>query len=382
MSCLPTWSIGFCLAAGIVVAGQPRPAPPERQVGKVAGYYSALARVHADFGKLDEAARCLRKAVELEDDAAKKNDARMQLASVLLKTDKPTEAVELLEAVVLSTDKSRALHVCRTAAKLCEDAGKPELAEGIFKKALSTLGDPRSKEAVRLSYLRFLQEADRVDEFAAAQLQRLKEKPDDAEALAWMGDYHLMIEDDLDSGLAVYEKLAKVRPNDPDVFEQLAVLYLATKKHDEAIEMYQRVAQLDKNQTIYAFEQIACIESALGHFAKAIEWNNKMLAAGGETPERLYRQAKLYRQAQQPDQAIRCLEKAAISQPKGSRLWENMQLELIEAYQAAGRTADAVQAARRLLAATKSDRTRQRLETKLETLLKPQDAAPDKPRND
>jgi len=360
----------LCAWAAFALAAERIEPPAKHEVGKVASYYLALARIHIDFGRVDDAAECYRKAVELEKEPSNKVKHRLDLATLLVKNDKLDEARKVFDEAIEAAGPRGKVNACGTAGRIFQENKKADLADEYLKKAIDLALDPRDQDMARLAYMKFLQETDRIDKVAAGYLQRLQADPKDAEALAWVSQYYLMIEDDLGKGIEVSEKLLEVRPKDTNLLEQLAVLYLGSKRADKAIEMFIRLGEADRSRYIYAVEQIACIETASGNIEKAIEWNNKMFEAGGETPERLYRQAMLYQQLRDYKRAIELLEKATKMPVQDGRAPDPYQLALIDAYQAAGRIQDAMAYAQNLATTARSAATRATALTKLDALRK------------
>ena len=150
--------------------------------------------------------------------------------------------------------------------------------------------------------------------------------------------------------------------------QELAVLYVTTTEWANAIEMFEQLAKADKTKAAFAFEQIATLEALNGNIKKAIEWNNKVFAAGGVTPDRLFRQGKLYAKDKQLNKAIECMKKAIAGRSAKKKSVDAYQLELIGTYKLADRTQDAIKLAEHLVKTTKSDRTRRQAKAQLALL--------------
>ncbi len=364
-----SWIV-MCICSALVLAGEAaKPAdPPGKKVGKIPAYYCELAVVHASYNKIDEAAKCYAEAIKLEETPAAKAEYSMTLGELLVKHNRPADAGKIFLETIGAAKERDAFKLCRRAATACRKAKQNDLAELLLKKAVELAKDPRDKASARMQLMIFRKATDQVDAIAVEFLKRLKANPRDEEALAWLAEFYLLIENNIEKGARTYEKLLALRPDDPQILEELAVLYLTNTESAMAIEMFKRMAEADKTRAAYAFEQIATIEALNGNIKKAIEWNNRVFAAGGETPDRLFRQAKLYTRDKQFKKAIEHTKKAIAGKSAKGESVDTCQLELIKIYKLTGRTQDAIKLAEHIVETTKSDRTRRIAKAQLDVL--------------
>jgi len=232
-----TYWIVMCTCSPLVFAGEAaKPAePPEKKVGKIPAYYCELAVIHANYNKIDEAARCYAEAVKLEKNPAARTEYSMTLGELLVKHNRSADARKVFLETIGAAKERDASKLCRRAAAVCQKAKQNDLAELLLEKAIELAKGSRDKASARMQLMIFHKATGKVDAIAVDYLKRLKVNPEDKEALAWLAQFYLLVEDDIEKGTRTYERLLELRPNAPQIIEDLAVLYLTNTESARAI---------------------------------------------------------------------------------------------------------------------------------------------------
>ena len=205
--------------------------------------------------------------------------AHVALAEVLAEHDLPEEAIEHYQKALRAAPEDAAIH--RALALLLERLKRGEEAQAAWENVLRTARDPATQPWRReaRTHLVHLWEKARTLHARRGELQRaFGAKPPDAEAGYLLAEARLRLRD-LDGAARVFERLAELRPREPDPLLALEPIYRQLGDVDAAIGVLERLAALlpARARDFY----LRASELAVGAYrdADALAYADKALAA-------------------------------------------------------------------------------------------------------
>ena len=302
-----------CAAAGAQAVAEdetlPRPLkdqPPE--------YYSALAKVHAVFKHFKTAEALQLKALESEDNRAKKERLSFELVDQIYVRARwwDKAAAELLRTIRLADGRNgaqlRKYHIDRAHA--LKEAGKREERLKELEIIVGLSGDKDQKRRALLQLHAALKQAGKLEEKIAEYEAAAKKNPKDKAMLrmlaeVYYGDGLLNL-----PGKAIqkYQQIRKIDPDDVGACEHLARLYVEAKQRERALALYERLMALDaKRFELYLNEAMS---HGLGEDdEKVIAWAKKLSERFPKRSVVPLRIANLYSNKRRPADAAKYYRK-------------------------------------------------------------------------
>jgi len=172
-----------------------------------------IGRRQRQLGALEDSVWSLTKAVAIEPDAV---EARIELATGLLLQRKFPEAE--LEVARIRKDAPETLVADILLADIRLAQGRFDAAVELYRETLAKTDDP----AVAVSLHSALSLGGKRDEATRLLLDWLQTHPDDTRVMKVLAEQYL-VSGDTASALPLYERLATLRPGDPQILNNLAI---------------------------------------------------------------------------------------------------------------------------------------------------------------
>lgn len=288
--------------------------------------------IHNNLGAIDLAAgrykparAAFRKALDLTPGNV---EANTNLGMAHIFSRNPTAAIDPLKrAIEADPGYVKAYYALAKALNLT----------GQYEKALETLEDSidkfpdlpefhaeRAEAMLRLS---------RLDEARQSAAETLRLDPQNADGLAVMGTIHWM-SGELELAEEVYRRSLELRPGEPAVHTNRAVVLQKLKRFDEAVESYQRALEIDPT-FVDAMGNLAYLYSSRELVPKAREVARRGLRQMPGEPFLLFVLARCDRLEGKLEAAQSQLEKLEPLLPEG-RLMAEVLFELGKTHDAKG----------------------------------------------
>jgi tetratricopeptide (TPR) repeat protein len=253
------------------------------------------------------------------------------LYECLVRTHAYEEALALgRELLELSPSPEERLTLNRQLAALLHRTGKAAEAEVLLVQAMGGEQDAtvRAKYEAQLRGV-WRHTPGRMDEVVSNLTERLAVNPKDEAALRQLGDIYLKSRRDPKAAQPVYEQLAALHPDDPQIQAALVGIYRETQTFEGIRGIYEkRLAQTGGNDPTLRF-QIAQTELQAGRGDEAVAYAEKHLSGDNATPFQLQMLSTVYDKAGRRDAALATLD-TAIARETNAQQRVSMQFQKVE----------------------------------------------------
>jgi len=282
-------------------------------------YYYELAEVHKRYGVYDKAIEMLQTAIEKETDAAKKTRFYESLSEAYQMAGKTKEAAEQIKRALASAESVE--EKCRynsALGRILEQAGEVEEAKKAYEFVVANATRDIQKRSAQLSLFRLYQRSGQLDSLIADLEKKLKDNPSDVEALNTLAQIYNSVIRQPAKALPVYERLAKLKPEDKTILNRLVYLYQSNKEYEKAAEVYQRIIEASPplNKSYY-YQHVSRMYMLAGNKDEAVKWAEKSLSEAGTRPYTYVSVAQIYLQSNMVEKALQLYDRAqeACSRP-------------------------------------------------------------------
>ncbi len=320
--------------------------PSNIEAHRILGRIYARMIGDAAQGRLDEG--MLRRAIEQFRQITEKDpsdvDAWVTLGRLQRMAQNSVEAEKAYQkALQADPDNEYALH---GLAVLYSDLGDTQTAIRMWRRLAEQNPHPRVLRALAAGYAQA-----RDYRSAVETLRKARElAPNDVEIQRELAE-NLLLAEQWDEALKLYQDLAQARPRDPQYPLRLSQIYRQRRDLVKARQAHERAQNLDPDSLEIQYNDVNLLE-AEGKFAEAIARLKQILEATAKSsltpPERsnrvilLERLGLLYRSNEQPEQAVEAFRQMA---ELDSDLSARAAAQIIETYRSAKQFARAEQEA-------------------------------------
>jgi tetratricopeptide (TPR) repeat protein len=260
----------------------------------------------------DKAREFLKSAFAATSDPDQRMAIGHMLYECLIRTQAYDEALKLgRELLTLNPTPQERLVLNQQLAALLHHMGKPAAAEALVTQAMSEERDAAT-QAKYEAQLRGIwrHTPGRTAEVVSNLTDRLATNPQDESALRQLGDIYLKSRRDHKAAQPVYEQLAALHPDDPQIQTALIGIYRENENYEGMRHVYEkRLAQSGTNDPTLRF-QIAQTELQAGRGDEAVAYAEQHLAGDMATPFELQMLSTVYDKAGRKDDALATLDKA------------------------------------------------------------------------
>lgn len=212
---------------------------------------AGLARVYLEFGKIDQAARTVKKVLKDRPDAV---NALLQKGRVLMYRKKYQAALEIFDTLI-NKDRYNAEAYYYKALSIEKNAFANTAEDELYRAAAGMLEDPeafsrqevkKNLEAavainpdlldvrVRLAEIYLIEkEEDKAEE----QIREVYRLAPETEKTAMLATALKLVKGQKEEALMMLERLARNNPNHFRVHARLGLLYYSTGRYDKAVEV-------------------------------------------------------------------------------------------------------------------------------------------------
>lgn len=372
LSLLIVFLIFVALDAEIVYAAQLEKRPVGQQKEAEGGsstpssYYADLARIHARYGKWDEAEECLKKAIELETEPAVVADLACQLAKVYVQDGDADKAEAMYEFALERTPNEQAI-VTRAGelARLYAGRQQHDNASAIYHRLLKA-SDPNVRRQLEQEYFRFCKEAGTLD-VLIGEYQTKLEGGADAGVFQSLAELH-RLNNDTDGELEIYRKWREAFPESQQALFLLASAYREAGEFDEAASAFEKLTEMNPQGAQFYIAEIIRLNLQAGKTDDTEIWIRKLLnGPQGETAAAHAMLAGIYAGQSMHDEAIFHYAEAAELTAEPRQKAEHL-IQLAQAYEKAGRFQDAEDMLRGILDSGADSRSLRRAQMMLEQI--------------
>ncbi|HUU69186.1 MAG TPA: tetratricopeptide repeat protein [Planctomycetota bacterium] len=358
----------LCSIAAILLAAaavraeempQPLTEPPVEKNPSLTRYYAELATIHQRYKVYDKAEECLKKAIELEQNAAACADYAYQLGRLYVEWEKPDEAEMMFEFSIEQTPESGSalINRCRELAHVYEANQQFDKAEAIYRRTLQKVNGP-VRQTVERDYYQLARKSGSLPAIIAEKEKELAKDPKDIRLLSSLS-YLYRLSGDRQKEIGTYQAMVDQNPNDPQALAQMAVAYRDADDNPNAIKTYQKLIQVNPIARPYYVTEIAKLYVRDGKQKEADEWiaqltdEKELATASGRA-----RLARLYQETGAYDKSIEHYSIAAdLAADPMQR--DHYRLQLARVLMMARKLDDAEAVCKKLIAEAKSASTQQ-----------------------
>jgi len=329
-------------------------------------YYADLARIHARYGKWDEAEECLKKAIELEAEPAVVADLACQLAGVYVQSGEPGKAEAMYEFALERTPNEQAIiSRGRELARLYGNYGQHDKARAIYERLMKT-GDPNVRRQIELEYFRFCKEAGTLD-VLIREYQGKLDGGADAGVFQSLAQLH-RLNNDTASELETYRKWHEAFPDNQQALFMLASACRDAGEFDEASSAFEKLTEMNPQGAQFYIAEIVRLNLQAGRGDEAQTWIARLTdGPQGETAAAHSMLARIYAGQSMHDEAILHCAKA-VELTIEPRQKEEHLIQLAQAYEKAGRFQEAEALLRGILDSGADSRNVRRVQMMLEQI--------------
>ncbi|HUS59734.1 MAG TPA: tetratricopeptide repeat protein [Planctomycetota bacterium] len=349
--------------------------PDEPQEKNPTRYYTELAQVHMKYKVYDKAEEYLKKAIELEQNAAATADCAAQLARLYLEWGKKQEALMMFEFAVAQTpDTPSLLNRSREMIRAYESIGELDKAEAACLKAIEKAEGPM-KSHMEKEYFLLCQKSGKLGKLIEQKEKQAAEDPRNAQLFSNLA-YLYRLAGEKEKELDAYRRLVETNPQDYQALAQLAVAFRNAGQPDKAIECYEKLIDLNPNARPYYVSEIVKLYAQAGNIEQAEQWARQMMDEKEmATPAGQARASRLYQDMGMLDKAVEHC-KAAIELAPEPQQKELYQLQLARLLYQAKQYAQAAEVCDRLTKESRNPSTQQEAKALLIRIKKEQGQAP------
>lgn len=279
----------------------------------------------------DKAREDLESALLMSTDPDKRMAIGQMLYKCLVRTHAYDEALELgQELLTLSPSPDERLVLTQQLAALLHAMGKPSEAETLLSNASDGTDDPatRAKYEAQLRSI-WRHTPGRTGEVVSNLTEAVVANPQDEATLRQLGDIYLKSRRDYKAAEPVYEQLAALHPEDPQIQSTLIGIYRENQNYDGVRRVFEmRLAQSGGDDPTLRF-QIAQTELQAGRGDDAVAYAEKHLSGDEATAFQLQMLSTVYDKAGRKDAAAVALD-TAIDRETNAQQRVSMQFQKVE----------------------------------------------------
>lgn len=225
-------------------------------------------------GRLDDAVKCYRQAVDLNPDYA---EGFLNLGFVLKEQKLYAEAEGCLKRAILLNPKLEDAYYL--LGGVLQERGNLAGAAENYKKALELKPD---FEVVYGDLCRVLFDSGQTESAKRVIKQGLSLNPESAEFHFFLGNLYVH-EKKLEQAISCYQKALMIRPDDAGIYNNLGSAFIDMGRVDEAIEHYQKALALnpdaiDAESSLLFIQSFSARWSPAQYLAEARRYGSKVLA--------------------------------------------------------------------------------------------------------
>jgi len=234
------------------------------------------------------------------------------LYECLIRTHAYEEALALgRELLALNPSPDEELLMTQQLAALLQRMGRSDEAEALLNDAMGAEDDPAVQEklqAQRRSVQRHT--PGRMDEVVSNLTVQVENNPQDEDALRELGAIYLKSRRDYEAAKPVYEKLAELNPDDPQIESALLGIYRQTRDFDGMRSVYESRLQTAGGDDSTLHLSIAQTDLMAGKGDDAVAYAEEHLAGDDATPFELQMLSSVYDKAERKEEALNTLSTA------------------------------------------------------------------------
>jgi len=239
-------------------------------------YYSALANVHLNFQKYDEAKVAFAKALKLVKSEQRKYEIYSRLADLYFQLGEKDKSQKFLEKALEGTkDKYRIIEFKRRLAEMYKEQQNWEKAEEAYRYLAENSNEPWQKMQLKRSILDIYEKTGKLDSEIKKLEEELVKDPKNIDVL-W--DLHVIfreIKPDVGKSITILETLIEVSPENKkrELYEFLTQAY-DSKMIDQKIETAKKMLQYCPKS-----DQVMCYDRIYNLYTSKSDWENAFAIA-------------------------------------------------------------------------------------------------------
>jgi tetratricopeptide (TPR) repeat protein len=232
-------------------------------------YYQALADVHMNYQKYDEAKKSFNKALELVKSEDRKKQIYLRLGDLYLRQGDKLAAVKQIELGLDGIkDTFQSMEYNRRLSEIYKDLKEYKKAEKCYQYIIKNSDNSWEKANARKSLFEIYKLDNRLDSYVAGlEKQRLQE-PKNTDILWNLNVIYQDVTPNAPKLIAVLEKLLEIEPQKRELFDALSRAYeaqLIDQKITTAQKMLNSCPDAEKN---------SCYDRLYGLYASKGDWVN------------------------------------------------------------------------------------------------------------
>ena len=276
--------------------------------------HNSLGNVTKELGKLDEATTCYQRALQLKPDYA---EAHNNLGNAYRAAGKLDEATACYQRVLQLRPNQAEAH--SNLGNVFTDQGRLDEAAQCHRHALRLRPDFAE---VHSSLGKVLRDQGKLDEAAQCHQRALQLKPDYAEADNDLGNV-LRDQGKLDEAAECYRRALRLKPDLVEAHSNLGNVLRDQGKLDEAAESYQRALRL-KPDLAEAHSNLGNVLRDQGKLDEAAECYRRALRLKPDLAEGHSNLGNAYRDVGKLDEAAACYQRALQLKPDYAEAHNNL----------------------------------------------------------
>ena len=265
---------------------------------------------HTALGKLYEADQKYKLATAEYEAVARLKPGSVPVMQSLIglyrKTGMDDKAMDMYERLA-KADPGRADEYSARAGALAEKQGSEDKALAIFQKLLDK---NRDNVEARQKIIKLYEKEKKWDKVIEHTKVLIGLDPKNADLYLYLSDICYK-KNDIAGSLAAVEKAQRLRPKDPSIFLQLAVLSEKAKKDEQAIEFYQKAVQSSTKKNPVIYNNLGMLQEKKGDRKEAIQNYEIATTLEPKNPAFMKNLADAYEKEQQWKKAAEAYEKLA-----------------------------------------------------------------------
>ena len=222
-----------------------------------------LATIYEEQGNTDDALKEYRRIPQTA--VSFFPQAQIRIAIILHKQEKKEEAKQLIRQAI-QTDHT-VTDFYSILAHFHEEEKDYSLAEAVLKDGLAAV---KEKEDLHYQLGALFSKTERIDESLQEMENILKNNPDHADALNFIGYTYAEMGNNLEEAERIVKKALLLKPESGYILDSLGWIYFKQHRFNEAIEYLQEAVKATPTDAVI-FEHLGDAYRALGLMQKAIE---------------------------------------------------------------------------------------------------------------